>query len=155
MVSAGLTAAEAELVLNWKIGPAGKDFTDRYFSTAVAGPAERAKRSYSPVHLEAKALANDSLAVSWVRRGSVDGDGWDAAEIPLPEGMENYQLRVLGAGAVLKRSLTIAATGWTYPAAEMLSDFGTGASSVIIEVSQIGADGRPGIPAIINVSIEN
>ena len=154
VVSAGLTAAEAELVLNWKVGPVGKDFTDRYFASEAAGPAQRARRSYSPVHLKAKALADGSLGVGWIRRGSFDGDGWDAAEIALPEGLENFQIRVLGAVTELKRSLTVASVGWTYPAADMLSDFGAGASTGVIEVSQVGVDGLPGFAAAINISIE-
>ena len=84
----------------------------------------------------------------------MDGDGWDASEIPLPEGMESYQIRVLGAGGVLKRSLTLNAAPWIYAAAEMLSDFGTGLSAAVIEVSQIGADGMPGIPTSHSTTIQ-
>ena len=149
VVSAGLTAAEAELVLNWKIGPAGQDFIDRYFAQATAGPANRARRSYSPAHLKCRDQLDGSKRVEWIRRGLLDGDGWDAAEIALPEGTEAYQIRVLGAGGAVRRSLTANAAPWTYSTAAMLADFGTGPSVATIEISQIGADGMPGITASI------
>jgi hypothetical protein len=109
-VPAGLTATEAELVLNWKVGPAGKDFTERYFATSAAGPAVRAKRSFSPVRLKGRRQQDGSMQVNWIRRGAMESDGWDAADIPLPEGVEAYQIRVLTADGIVKRSLNVASS---------------------------------------------
>ena len=72
----------------------------------------------------------------------------------MPKGGEGDEIGMLGAGTELKRSLTVASVGWTYPAADMLSDFGAGASTGVIEVSQVGVDGLPGFAAAISISIE-
>jgi hypothetical protein len=147
VVSAGLNASEAGLVLNWKTGPAGKDFTDRYFASSTAGPAQRATFSFSPVHLSAKRQSDGSRRIDWIRRSARDSDGWDAADIPPPEGAEAYQVRVLNALGQAKRTVTVSTPSWSYAAAAILADFGAGPAAVTVEVAQIGANGLAGIPA--------
>ena len=153
VLSAGLSDEESGLVLNWKMGPQGKDFTDRYFDTVVAGPAKRFAKSYAPAHLRSGKLANGDLDLSWVRRSRVDGDSWDAAEVPLPEGQESYRLRVLDGSNTVKRELVSATQYWTYTDAQQLADFGAGSHVATFEVCQIGSDGLAGIAKTIQTNI--
>jgi hypothetical protein len=147
ILSAGLTEEESGLTLNWKIGPQGKDFTDRYFDGVTAGPAKRYAKSYAPAHLQSRKLANGDLSISWVRRSRLDGDSWDAAEIPLPEGQESYRVRVLDGSDAVKRELVSSSSVWTYTDAQQFADFGAGSHLATIEICQIGSDGLAGIAA--------
>lgn len=153
VVSAGLTGEESGLHLNWKIGPQGKDFTDRYFDALSVGPATRYAKSYAPAHVMSRNLANGDMALSWVRRSRAEGDSWDAAEILLPEGVEQYRIRIFDAASLLKREIAVPSTGWTYTDAMQTADFGSGSHMVTAEVCQIGADGLAGIAAQIQMAI--
>jgi hypothetical protein len=153
VLAAGLSDEESGLELNWKIGPKGKDFTDRYFDAVTAGPAKRYAKSYAPAHLRSRKLANGDLSVSWVRRSRLDGDSWDAAEVPLPEGQESYRVRVLDSISAIRRELVRATSNWTYPASQQSADFGSGPHSAVIEICQIGSDGLAGIAGNVQVII--
>ena len=147
----GLTSAETEITQNWKIGPSGKDMTDRYFASDTVPPAKRALLSYAPVHLSTKQAQSGDIACSWLRCGNRDGDGWDNPDIPLPEGTESYRLRVLTLLGALTREVIVTAPAWTYPAAQRAADLG--AANFMLEVCQISANGLPGLPAKRTVMI--
>ncbi len=147
----GLTSAETEITQNWKIGPSGKDMTDRYFASDTVPPAKRALMSYAPVHLDSKQDQSGDIACSWLRCGNRDGDGWDNPDIPLPEGAESYRLRVLTLLGAQLREVTIGEPSWTYPLALRNADLGT--SNFVLEVSQISASGLSGLAAQRNVII--
>lgn len=153
VLSAGLTEEESGLTLNWKTGPQGKDFTDRYFDTVVAGPAKRYAKSYAPAHLRGRKMANGDLSVSWVRRSKLDGDSWDAADVPLPEGQESFRVRVLDDTGALKREMVTTSPQWIYADTQQVTDFGPGSHSVKIEVCQIGSDGLAGIAATFETNL--
>jgi Putative phage tail protein len=153
VLSAGLTSEESGLTLNWKIGPQGKDFTDRYFDTVTAGPAKRYAKSYAPAHLLGRKLANGDFSVLWVRRSRTDADSWDAAEVPLPEGQESYRVRVLDGTNAVKRELVSTTSVWAYTDAQQFADFGAGPDVATIEICQIGSDGLAGIAANLEIVI--
>ena len=76
-------------------------------------------RPYAPVHLKAVRLGGD-LAVSWVRRTRIDGDGW-GVEVPLGEAAERYLVQVISGGTV-RREVEVTDTVWTYTAAAQAAD---------------------------------
>ncbi|SDZ30950.1 Putative phage tail protein [Jannaschia faecimaris] len=51
-------------------------------------------RPYAPAHLRATRQP-DGVAVSWIRRSRVGGDGWGAADVPTGEARERYRVQVL------------------------------------------------------------
>ena len=92
-------------------------------------------RPYPVVHLRANTGAGD-VFLSWMRCTRIDGDLWDGVEVPLGEDSESYLLRVSKAGAVV-REVTVTSPAWTYPAAEIAAEVGSGTYQVA--VAQISA----------------
>jgi hypothetical protein len=54
------------------------------------------------------------LAISWIRRTRLGGDSWDAAEVPLGEETERYEVDILD-GPTVKRTLTATSPTVTTP----------------------------------------
>jgi hypothetical protein len=98
----------------------------------------------SPVHLEGT-RSGDDLALSWVRRTRIGGDSWEAAEVPLGEDFERYEIDVLD-GAAVKRTILSDIPSALYTAAEQTADFGAPQSSVSLRVYQMSAVAGRGTP---------
>jgi len=122
--SIGLTSSEIGLELNWRIGAAGKSFSDEYFDTVKATGGLQGLRPLSPVHLKAERLGNGDLSLNWIRRGRIDADSWMGADIPLGEDGENYRVEVWQAG-VRVRNAEAPTASWTYPSGTRLAEVGT------------------------------
>lgn len=122
---------------SWRIGPAQLDSGDpAYVSLDFAGQ-QKSLRPLSPTALQLS-KSTTGLNFSWIRRGRVDSDSWDLAEIPLGEATELYQIDFLG-GTNLKRSLQQATPNYFYANADVTSDFGSWPSTLTVRVSQISA----------------
>lgn len=122
--SIGLQTSEIGLELNWRIGAAGKSFSDDFFDTVKAIGGVQALKPLSPVHLKAERLSNNDLLFGWIRRGRVDADSWLGEEIPLGEEREAYQVEIWRSD-VLVRSVQVQAASWIYSSADRLSDLGS------------------------------
>ena len=85
------------------------------------------------------------LAISWVRRTRIGGDNWDAAEVPLGEETERYEVDIL-AGATVKRTLAATSPSVTYTAAQQTADFGSPQSAIDVRVFQLSAVHGRGTP---------
>ena len=94
VVPTGLQPSENGLLLNWRAGLAGRNFTDEYFATQSLAGAMRALKPLSPVHLRCKRQTNGDLAFQWIRRGRLDADSWMGEDIPLGEIAEKYQVQL-------------------------------------------------------------
>lgn len=98
VVPAGLQVSEIGLELNWRVGTAGKAFSDEFFDTVRSSGGLRGLRPLSPVHLKVGRLANDDLSFNWIRRGRIDADGWPDnwffEDIPLGEEREAYRIEI-------------------------------------------------------------
>ena len=143
---AGLRSSEIGLLLNWRVGPAGYDFSSLAFSLYSETGGVRALTPLSPVHLEAERQDDGSIAVGWIRRGRVDADNWLGADIPLGEEYEAYQVDVSAAGNMV-RSTTISSPSWTYPSSDLSADFPSLPEEIEITVRQVSASVGPGLPA--------
>ncbi len=150
LVPAGLLASEAGLSLNWKVGPVGDDLASGNFVDAAVAGGIRARQPLSPVHLAARRTGDGSVSVSWIRRGRIDADGWDGAEIPLGEERETYLVELMS-GETVVRSAELAESAWTYPAAAIAADFGAMPATLDLRVRQIGL--LAGQPARRTISI--
>ncbi|ANG95487.1 host specificity protein [Brucella pseudogrignonensis] len=147
--SIGLQTSEIGLELNWRIGAAGKSFSDDFFDTVKAIGGVQALKSLSPVHLKAERLSNSDLLFGWIRRGRVDADSWLGEEIPLGEEREAYQVEIWRSD-VLVRSVQVQAASWIYPGADRLSDLGS--SDFQLRVAMVSSKIGAGDFACIDIS---
>ena len=79
-------------------------------------------------------LTSTGDVTTWVRRTRVDGDSWDAAEVPLGEDREAYVVRIFAAGD-LKREVIVTAPEFTYSAADKAADGVT--AGYTVQVAQL------------------
>ena len=86
-----MRASEIGLLLNWRVGPAGAEFSDARFATVQAAGGMRARLPLSPVHLRAKRKRNGDLAISWIRRGRSHADDSDPAKFPWVRSVRNIE----------------------------------------------------------------
>jgi hypothetical protein len=101
-------------------------------------------RPLSPAHVRGSRTAGD-LSISWVRRTRLGGDNWDAAEVPLGEETERYEVDILD-GATVKRTLAATTPAATYTAAQQTADFGAPQSAIDVRVYQLSAVHGRGTP---------
>ncbi len=132
-----LTLNEIRLPLNWRYGPASRDIGDASYGTAQHTFAACGLRPLAPVHVRGS-RSGDDVSITWVRRTRLGGDNWDAAEVPLGEDGERYEVDVLD-GATVKRTLSATSPIVTYAAADQIADFGAVQSAVSVSVYQLGA----------------
>ncbi len=135
-----LPATARNVARHFRIGPARRSYDDPSYTHLVAAFVGEGLRPYRPCHLRARAEGGD-WRVSWVRRTRIDGDGWEAPEVPLGEERESYLVRVVTA-AGLRRETTVDAPGWTYSAAAQAAD-GV-APPFEVRVAQLSARYGPG-----------
>jgi hypothetical protein len=108
-------------------------------------PQATALKPLAPVHLSAR-RTGAGMQISWVRRTRIDGDGWDAGEVPLGEEGQAYEVDILDGGDVV-RTLTANASNVLYTSADELADFGAPQTSLNVRVAQISATVGRGIAA--------
>lgn len=135
---AGLMAGEEGLLLNWRVGASGVDFSDDHYTQIAGGGGLRALMPLSPVHVRGQ-IVDGNLALSWIRRSRVDADNWFSPEIPLGEDAERYQLRISPVGGDPLRTLVVEAPAYLYENADILADFGTVPGEIEVSVSQYSA----------------
>lgn len=150
---AGLLAAEVGLPLNWRAGPTGEDFSGETFAQQRVAGGLRALTPLSPVHLKARRQAEGGLAVSWIRRGRVDADGWEGEDIPLGEEGEAYRVEVATDTGTRKRSVTVGSPSWIYPSAALSADFPSRPATAVVTVRQTSAAAGPGIAARLAIGL--
>ena len=147
-VPLGLAAEERGRMLNWIAegsGSAGSRVGPLPFQGGI-----RAETPLSPVHLGARRLANGDLLLSWIRRGRVEADDWDAADIPLDEREERYRVDILY-GSTVRRSADLAAPQLLYSLDEQITDFGQPLPAVTIRVRQLGRAVPLGVAATATI----
>ncbi|TKT81237.1 glycoside hydrolase/phage tail family protein [Aquamicrobium sp. LC103] len=144
---AGLSPAQAGLLLNWRVGPAGYDFDGAHFAEVRATGGMRARLPLSPVHIRSKPTAVGDLHFSWTRRGRIDADSWMAEEIPLGEDFERYRIEIGVPGGTPLRNVETAEPRWLYGAALIDQDFGERPARMEITIRQISTAVGAGLPA--------
>ncbi|WP_319823458.1 phage tail protein [Thalassovita sp.] len=146
----GLPISSRNVAHHYRIGPALRGYDDPSYQHAVHAFAGIGLKPLAPVHLRADRHANGDLSVGWIRRTRVDGDGWEAAEVPLGEESETYHLRIL-AGGIPIREETLQTAQWIYSAAHQTQDGGQG--DIRVQVAQVSARFGPGYYATLDLSI--
>ena len=114
---------------SYRFGPATRGYDDPTYQTVTSGFAGNGLRPYPVCHLTSR-----GEVTTWVRRTRVDGDSWDAAEVPLGEDREAYVVRIFDNGD-LKREVIVTAPEFTYSASDKAADGVTGGYTV--QVAQL------------------
>ena len=135
---------------SYRIGPARRSVDDPSFVERREAFSGNGLRPYAPVHLRAKTTQSGAQEIRWIRRTRIDGDGWDAPDVPLGEEVERYLIEVVKDGVVLREANTQQPV-WIYPLSEQASDGLTG--SYEIRVSQVSATFGPGPAATLTLTV--
>ena len=120
----------------WRVVASAYDYmhpTALALTTLAGGDA---LRPLAPVRTVAT-RTSAGVQFTFMRRGRINADSWDVADIPLDESIERYELDVLKAGIVVR---TLSGTGSPvvlYPTALELADFGSAQTSLPIRLFQI------------------
>jgi hypothetical protein len=153
-----LPIGEADLGVpwTWRAGPANRAVTDEIYVSQEFTPKGVGLRPFRPGHLRAARAANGDIAISWIRRSrALAADSWVAAEVPLLEESEAYQVDVLDGASVL-RTVTVVGSEAIYGAADQTADWGaplSPGSTITLRVSQLSAFVGRGTPATATLSV--
>jgi len=144
---ASLPIAEADLGIpwNWRIGPASRPVSDETYVAQTFAPEGVGLRPFSIAHVQQPwrtPRAPGDLTIRWTRRSrSLAADNWGAADVPLAEEIEAYEVEILD-GAAVKRILSTAITSAVYTAADQTADWGAPlgpGDSLTIRIFQLSA----------------
>ncbi|MEM8692893.1 MAG: glycoside hydrolase TIM-barrel-like domain-containing protein [Pseudomonadota bacterium] len=130
----------------YRVGPARRGYEDPSFVVQNHAFEGVGLRPYAPCHLG----MDDDSRVSWIRRTRIDGDSWEAPDVPLGEEFEQYIVRVTTTGAGIVREELVTQSNWVYAPAQRSADgiFGP----YTIEVAQVSGRFGPGSFAKIDVA---
>ncbi|MPZ55018.1 MAG: hypothetical protein GEU91_00700 [Rhizobiales bacterium] len=123
--------------MSLRVAAAARDHGDPSVVEIAVTPQATALRPLAPVHISAR-RSGEGVEISWIRRTRIDGDSWEAGEVPLGEESEAYAVDILDGETVL-RTLTATAPALLYPAAEEIADFGAPQASLSVRVAQLSA----------------
>ncbi|WP_424984317.1 baseplate multidomain protein megatron [Microbulbifer sp. S227A] len=116
-----LASAHRRVARHYRVGSAARGYDDPSYVHLVEAFDGNGLRPYAPCHLGAIQAANGDLALRWVRRTRIDGDGWDLPEVPMGEEIESYVVRMWN-GTQLLREVTVGTPAWTYTQAQQTAD---------------------------------
>jgi hypothetical protein len=138
----GLPSAARGRERHLRVGPAVRSYDDPSYVHRVEIFAGIGLRPYRPVHLRARRRADRGIELAWIRRTRIDGDSWSGPEVPLGEEREEYLVRVLQGGAVL-REVGSGTPAWVYTPAAQDED-GVADGRLGFEVAQVSVRFGPG-----------
>ncbi|MFO1208973.1 MAG: glycoside hydrolase/phage tail family protein [Amaricoccus sp.] len=120
-----VTEAALGLAANWRVGPASKPVADRSYRQLAFTPEGIGLRPFSACHVAQPwrtAREPGDLVIRWTRRSrALAADSWTAAEAPLAEESEAYEVDILD-GTAVKRTLVTTTTSVTYTGAQQIAD---------------------------------
>lgn len=128
----------------YRVGPASADLAGPATRELVATVGTGALRPLAPVHPRGRRSAA-GVALDWIRRARVDGDSWDALEVPLGEDAERYRLTIYRANAV-KRIIESATPNLLYSAISEIEDFGEVQPNLDVAIVQLSTVAGAGVP---------
>lgn len=129
------------LARHYRIGQTSRGFDDVNVTMRVEAFDGIGLRPYPVAQLRARPDLSGGQMLSWIRRTRIDGDSWQAFEVPLGEEMEVYLVRVVQA-AVTLAEYSVTSTAFLYSSVMRGLDGVTGPYR--IEVAQVSARFGPG-----------
>ncbi|ATQ67143.1 MULTISPECIES: baseplate multidomain protein megatron [Methylosinus] len=152
VVSLASDIAEIGASRIYRIGPVGRDLGDPTFVEASVAATRKALQPYAPTHARAR-RGEAGVTISFMRRGRLDADAWEAVDIPLGEASEAYEMDIaLSGGGV--RTLAGTTTALLYSASAEIADFGAPQTSLDCQIFQISARVGRGFPLAAVLDIE-
>lgn len=149
-LSAGLSSVGADQTL--RVGPVGADLADISFVEVRSCPTPKAFMPYAPVGVRARRVAN-GIEISFTRRGRIDSDAWSAAEIPVGEDVESYEIAIARpAGG--QRVIAAQAPFALYADADVALDFPAPPAVLYLTIRQVSASVGAGFPLIATAEIQ-
>jgi len=147
----GLSAGEAGLSLSWIAEAAGA-------AGGMAGPISfagglRAQTPLAPVHGRARRMGDGNIVLTWMRRGRIDADSWQAADIPMDEESLGFRIEILTAGGTVLRRIDTVVAEMTYAAAQEAADFGSAQAALRLRIRQKGRLVGLGLPFEASVAV--
>jgi len=137
----------------YRLVPQGLSLDDpasRAFTHAATG---RGALPFAPVHVRGQREPG-GIRIRWIRQTRIGGDGWDAADVPLGEEREAYEVNVLaGDGATVLRKLTSGQPELFYPTPDILTDFGQIPDVLNLAVVQMSATAGRGAPRKVEIHV--
>ena len=147
-----LATTDIGIVWTWRIGPIGLDVADPTMVELSYTPTAEGLRPFSPVHIAQPHLRGrvpGDYTISWIRRDrDLGADSWEAAEVPMSEASESYEVDIFD-GATVKRTLTVPSPLALYSAAQQIADWGSTlgpGDTLDLRVAQISAAAGRGTP---------
>lgn len=128
------------LARHYRIGTASRGYDDPNVTLRLEAFDGIGLRPYPVAHLRSTNQVGD-LQLVWKRRTRVDGDTWQAAEVPLGEESETYLVRIMQ-GAVVVAEYGVVQPQFLYTAAMKAQDRISGAFEV--SVAQVSVRFGPG-----------
>lgn len=139
--------SERGIEFNWRIGPVDlPDSSEAHVQLGFANHG-RAKKMFSPVHLNGQRQSGGDIQITWIRRGRIDADNWENADIPLDAANQKYNVKILDSASAIKRELIVELPSYVYRSADQIEDFGNDTTDFTCLVAQLGDNGLPGTPA--------
>lgn len=129
--------------IRYRIGPPDADVAAPSLRELSATVSAAPLRPLAPVRPQARRRPT-GVVLSWIRRSRIDGDSWEAAEIPLGEESERYRVTIR-AGDEVRRVVEVGTAAMLYELPDELADFGSPQSALDIELSQLGAAAGVGL----------
>ncbi|MDM7931170.1 glycoside hydrolase/phage tail family protein [Tabrizicola sp.] len=125
----------------YRIGASSRGFDDPNTVLRVEVFDGAGLRPYPVSHLRAAIGSLASVSLKWKRRTRINGDSWQAVEVPLGEETEAYLIRILQGSATISEYSALAPQ-FSYTEAMKLADGVAGPYRV--EVAQVSAQFGPG-----------
>lgn len=139
VMQSSIAVTERHNPWNWKWGPSTKTIDDPTYQVTSFAFDGVGLRPYSPVQLAGVRDPNTSdWTLSWIRRTRIDGDNWEAPDVPLGEEVEFYDVDIINipTGAVV-RATRVSQPSFVYTSAMQVADFGANQSQVKFSVYQV------------------
>jgi hypothetical protein len=124
----------------YRVGVAARGYDDPNATLRVEAFDGVGLRPYPVSHLRMTDQAGD-FRFDWKRRTRIDGDSWQAAEVPLGEEIESYQVRI-NKDSVIVAEYGVTEPHFLYTAAMRAQDMVSGAFRV--SVAQLSVSFGPG-----------
>ncbi|MCX7289452.1 MAG: glycoside hydrolase TIM-barrel-like domain-containing protein [Rhodobacterales bacterium] len=129
------------LVRFYRFGQAARGFDDINVVLRAEAFDGAGLRPYPVAHPRYTVEGDGAISTSWTRRTRVDGDSWQAIEVPLGEASESYLLRIVQ-GTVTKAEYTSPVPHFSYSAQMRLADLLPGPFR--IDIAQMSMQYGPG-----------
>jgi hypothetical protein len=139
VMQSSIAVTERHNPWNWKWGPSTKTIDDPTYQVTSFSFDGVGLRPYSPVQLAgSRDPGTLDWTLSWIRRTRIDGDNWEAPDVPLGEEVELYDVDIIniGTGAVV-RTTRLNQPSFGYTSAMQVADFGSNQAQVKFAAYQV------------------